>query len=485
MNNSRNKIVAIIPAGGMPNNILTQSGNLPDAMVPINCKPVIGYIIEDLIERGIRKVFVILNSSDEYTESYLKNKFKDKLFINVIYQDFLERGVGYAVYLAVKNISRNEKVLVYLGDTIYKGKLTFNENALVTSNIYEESTKWCFVENKKEGLLFIDKPKNYLGEGKVLCGLYFFKKGALVRKVAEELVRNIKKIEMSDILTIYSENQKFKLVNAKRWYDCGNIENYYKAKIDFLKVRHFNKLIYNDLFGSITKSSNNSEDFNKIDDEINWYLNLPQDLQIFAPRLIDYRKTKRNSNYSLEFYGYQSLADLFVFNSLDLRVWTSIIKKLFEIIEEFRKYKVDIPYKNYYEMYYVKTIKRIEMLEKRKYWQETFSKEYVLINGNKIKNIKYYLDAIKVSVKKLYTKKEMAFIHGDLCLGNILFDPTNKIFKFIDPRGSFGKQSVYGDLKYDLGKLRHSFHGLYDFITSDLFTIKKDGFRYFFLTWIV
>src|SRR3989337_1464107 len=195
MNNSRNKIVAIIPAGGMPNNILTQSGNLPDAMVPINCKPVIGYIIEDLIERGIRKVFVILNSSDEYTESYLKNKFKDKLFINVIYQDFLERGVGYAVYLAVKNISRNEKVLVYLGDTIY-----------------------------------IDKPKNYLGEGKVLCGLYFFKKGALVRKVAEELVRNIKKIEMSDILTIYSENQKFKLVNAKRWYDCGNIENYYKAK---------------------------------------------------------------------------------------------------------------------------------------------------------------------------------------------------------------------------------------------------------------
>ena len=65
----------------------------------------------------------------------------------------------------------------------------------------------------------------------------------------------------------------------------------------------------------------------------------------------------------------------------------------------------------------------------------------------------------------------MTFIHGDLFLGNILFDSTSKIFKFIDPRGNFGDVGIYGDTKYDIAKLRHSFVGNYDFIVADLFTI--------------
>ena len=79
-------------------------------------------------------------------------------------------------------------------------------------------------------------------------------------------------------------------------------------------------------------------------------------------------------------------------------------------------------------------------------------------------------------LKKLYRKSEMTFIHGDFCLGNILYDPSSKILKCIDPRGSFGKTSVYGDLKYDVAKLRHSFRGYYDFIVSDLFSLEeKEG----------
>ena len=33
--------------------------------------------------------------------------------------------------------------------------------------------------------------------------------------------------------------------------------------------------------------------------------------------------------------------------------------------------------------------------------------------------------------------------------------------------------SIYGDIKYDLAKLRHSFSGHYDFIVSDLFKIEE------------
>ena len=49
--------------------------------------------------------------------------------------------------------------------------------------------------------------------------------------------------------------------------------------------------------------------------------------------------------------------------------------------------------------------------------------------------------------------------------------------KLIDPRGSFGSVGLYGDPRYDVAKLWHSVHGLYDFITNDLFRVSLDGTR--------
>ncbi len=67
----------------------------------------------------------------------------------------------------------------------------------------------------------------------------------------------------------------------------------------------------------------------------------------------------------------------------------------------------------------------------------------------------------------------MCFVHGDFCLSNIMYDLNNRIIKLIDPRGYFGELSVYGDIKYDIAKLRHSFCSYYDFIVADLFNVKE------------
>jgi hypothetical protein len=49
------------------------------------------------------------------------------------------------------------------------------------------------------------------------------------------------------------------------------------------------------------------------------------------------------------------------------------------------------------------------------------------------------------------------------------------MMKFIDPRGSFCGENQRGDLRYDAAKLRHSFHGLYDYIVNDMFSLKILG----------
>ena len=103
--------------------------------------------------------------------------------------------------------------------------------------------------------------------------------------------------------------------------------------------------------------------------------------------------------------------------------------------------------------------------------ENIYKTNFIKIGGINYNNLPFYLEKIKQSIEILINSDQMTFIHGDLFLGNILFDSTSKIFKFIDPRGNFGDVGIYGDTKYDIAKLRHSFVGNYDFIVADLFTI--------------
>lgn len=465
-------ITAIIPAAGKSHNQILPDSNLPDAMTPINGKPVIAYEIEDLLERGIYTITVVIREDDLVSEKYLSSRFVDKAQLTILKNPHPEKGVGYSVLLAATN--PDSSYLVVLGDTIYKGAYDFSSDFLIVSSDYEESCKWCFVAESERGAQsFINKPTSAPLDAQILCGIYYFHDGSRLCEIKNLLASNasVKNIELSDILSIYNIlGGAFTLRAADAWYDCGNIENYYRARIDFLKIRNFNSIEYDDLYGSITKRSSKCD---KLNHEINWYLNLPDRLKLFAPRLIDYRLSTTDAYYTVEFYGYQSLADIFVFGHLNTKLWSLIIGRLFDIIDLFRAYKAELPFSNFQTIYDTKNKQRIEEVRQTAFWQELMSHQELIINGKSCKNINYYLELTSSKLDWLYTPKDIAIIHGDLCLSNILFDGGSRIFKFIDPRGSFGSVGIYGDIKYDLAKLRHSLVSGYDFIVSDSFVINQ------------
>jgi hypothetical protein len=72
------------------------------------------------------------------------------------------------------------------------------------------------------------------------------------------------------------------------------------------------------------------------------------------------------------------------------------------------------------------------------------------------------------ALQRIAANARLSPIHGDLCFSNILCEPARCLVKFIDPRGSFGKNGILGDFRYDVAKLHHSVIGLYDYIVSDL-----------------
>lgn len=457
-------ILSIIPLAWKPTNSIHASyNNLPDGMIPINSKPVIGHILDDLIEREINDVLLLLNKNDIYTEKYISLRYNNKLNITFHYVKNDTDGILWSIneWFNSVDINNYSSIFIYLWDTIYKWDLKFDKSFLTVSKEFSDASLWCFIEDEK----FINKPSNYNWNWKILTWLYFFNN---INFFSESLLKH-KKWEIYNLLEEYSKKQKFKLIESNGWYDIGNIENYYKAKIDFLKVRSFNSVVYDDVYWTIKKSSSNKE---KIKQEINWYLNMPYELKIFSPRLVNY-DLWNETNYEIEFYWYQSLWDLYLFWYLKDTVWYSIIDKLFFTLDLFKKYTTYQPYSFFYDMYYTKTIQRISKMKENIYFNELYNQESIFINWIQYKNIHNFIGNLEKYIEILYNSKDITFIHWDFCLSNILYDTSNKIIKMIDPRWYFGELWVYWDIKYDIAKLRHSLVWNYDFIVSDLFKVEE------------
>lgn len=110
------------------------------------------------------------------------------------------------------------------------------------------------------------------------------------------------------------------------------------------------------------------------------------------------------------------------------------------------------------------------------------------INGRSTPSLERSMETLLARLEPLEVDLRLQRIHGDLCLANILCDPTFGVVKLIDPRGredlvvddDAGVDAAtldpsLGDPRYDLAKLNHSFEGLYDSVVNDLFRIDSNG----------
>ena len=106
---------------------------------------------------------------------------------------------------------------------------------------------------------------------------------------------------------------------------------------------------------------------------------------------------------------------------------------------------------------------------------EMMQSDYISVNNVHYKNYHLMENLLNNEIAKLVNYNKRTIVHGDYCFSNILFDPMHYIFKLIDPRGRFKTQSIYGDPRYDIAKLRHSIVGLYDFIIAGLYKLRLTG----------
>jgi dTDP-glucose pyrophosphorylase len=445
-------------------------------MVPVNGKPVIGWILDDLIDKGVRSATVVLRAQDYRLRQFLQRTYARRMQLATASLQ-QEGTIIQSVQAGLRSSPAQGTVRIILGDTLIRDSYHGDENFVYVRTV-EDSRRWCLAMTSGDQRIidYIDKQENVPPPRLALAGYYHFLDGKHLQACVDSSVADGER-ELSAVLRRYGTVSPIFARPVAEWYDFGNIDNLVDARRRLLRPRFFNTLTINPTLNTITKISDHDQ---KLRDELNWYLQLPDELKVLTPRIVSHHETNGRLEIVQEYYGYPTLAELYIYGDLSPETWTSILRHILDIHKEFRRYPGVLNPADVSAVYVGKTWERLELLRTQDAgWKELLERSELQFNGRRLRGVLQLREKLDQRAQALANSGVICIVHGDFCLSNILFDIGSQIIRLIDPRGNFGQRGVYGDARYDIAKLRHSLCGLYDYILADMFEFEESdkGFK--------
>lgn len=112
---------AILPVAGMGTRIMPLTFHQPKGMVGIVDRPVVHYIIDEILSGGIKEIILIISPNQSVFKKYIKHiLLKDSSWSKIKFRFVVQEkpiGNGDAIYLAKKYI-KNEPFVLCFGDDI-------------------------------------------------------------------------------------------------------------------------------------------------------------------------------------------------------------------------------------------------------------------------------------------------------------------------------------------------------------------------------
>lgn len=225
---------AVILSAGFGERFKPLSLKVPKPAIPFLNKPMICWLLEQLVDYGVKRVFINLHHlPGKVVQAVLP--YKNLIEINFSYE---ENILGtYGLFSKIKD-DLQEKFFVFNSDFFMKlplKKLDDNfdesfESLLLLKKLRKDDnyTKINLNEGKVENL----------GEGNhFFCGLYLAKKSFL------NLAKKEEKIDLTDVLRKKIQRGLIGGIESKNYfYDIGSKRNYLKATKEVLKLVEKNRV---------------------------------------------------------------------------------------------------------------------------------------------------------------------------------------------------------------------------------------------------
>lgn len=221
----------IVPMAGMGKRMRPHTLTVPKPLIPVAGKPIVQWLVEDIIKVCAEKVEEIAYVIGDFGEEAEKNliAIAEKLGAKgTIHHQDEPLGTAHAI-LCAKDALKG-KVIVAFADTLFRAdfKIDDKQEGVIWVNKIEDPRMFGVVKLNNEGTItdFIEKPAEFVSDLAII-GIYYFKDGEYLNKELQYLLDNNIREKGEYQLTNALENMKkkgTKFVPGKvdEWLDCGN-----------------------------------------------------------------------------------------------------------------------------------------------------------------------------------------------------------------------------------------------------------------------
>jgi D-glycero-alpha-D-manno-heptose 1-phosphate guanylyltransferase len=218
----------IILAGGLGTRLKGVINDVPKPMAPINEKPFLSYLMNQLIKNGITKIILSVGYKNQFIRSYFGDNYKN---IPILYS--IEKkplGTGGAIKKAIDLVS-NKLFLIVNGDTFFETDikdiksffLKKKSDMLIVLKEMNNFSRYGSVNINKEYRITSFDEKKFVNNGFINSGIYFTKKDIL-KFFPKKDVFSFEK----DFLEIFFNKIKIDALIKKGYFiDIGIPDDYY------------------------------------------------------------------------------------------------------------------------------------------------------------------------------------------------------------------------------------------------------------------
>lgn len=431
----------IIQASGRGKRLNHQTNNKPKALISFLGQPII------IKTMNIYKnyFFIILGCYQfKVLKKYLKKYSPTKNYRLIKTKSYQSESIT-GIKQALKFVPKETPFMIFWCDLYHFKSINFQRLKISENNylgLFNNSfCRWRF----KKGILEEKRSKNF-----GVAGVFIFKDKEQLKDLYQEG-------EFCQYLK--DKKIKFKSFFLENIIEIGTVKKYYQLIKRYPVFRPFNHI--KEEKNQIIKIPINPQSKKLANLEINWYKEFTSFNFKFLPKIFNFNPLTLEKIPAKPLFLY----------SLSQKEKEIVLKKIINSLKiihsSFPPKKNDF-YQNNYLAYLEKTKKRLDSVADL---IPLIDKKYLIINNKKCLN--FYLQWQKLEKETVkYFSNIYVPIHGDCTFSNILYEPNHKEVYFIDPRGYFGKELIYGDCDYDWAKIFYSLYGDYDQFNAKNFILK-------------
>ncbi len=241
---------AIIPVAGLGTRLKPHTHSVPKVLLNVGGKPMLGHILDKLVEEGVEKATFIIGHLGNKIESFVRNEYPQISSDFVVQKEML--GLGHAIYTSIPTFDENE-LFIILGDTIFdvdlKKLFSSEHTSLGVKHVDDPRRFGVAVTDNKFITKLVEKPQHPVSK-LALVGLYYIKNPDLLKSCLEEIINNDimtrGEYQLTDALQLMIErDEEVTTFDVEGWYDCGKPETLLETNKFLLTQKGSNRELNN------------------------------------------------------------------------------------------------------------------------------------------------------------------------------------------------------------------------------------------------